>query len=146
MVGASRFSEKISFVSRWSTMQEAQRGKHILHFWLRHRQSTYINFGYYVVFGSRFKMRWYIKRCSFGSLVDFRSCVLGQFKIGFCVHIDFLIILNSFWSWVKSNSVTRSYKYRIIGSILHTSVYKSKNTNKRKHMPGYTKRYISKFS
>ena len=33
--------------------------------------------------------------------VNFRSSVSGRFKIESCVHIDFYIILNSFWSRIR---------------------------------------------
>lgn len=44
--------------------------------------------------------------------------VSGQYKITFCVYIVFYIIVNHFWSRVKSGSVTRLGKYQAIGYIL----------------------------
>lgn len=46
------------------------------------------------------------------------SGVLGRFKIESYFHIGFYIIVNLFLSWVKSISVTRLGKSRIIESVL----------------------------
>lgn len=56
-----------------------------------------------------------------GHWVDFGSGVSGRFKIGFCVHIGFYIIIDPFLSRVKSNSVIKSDAYRVIRSCLNTS-------------------------
>ena len=56
-----------------------------------------------------------------GHRISFELDVSGRFEIGFCIYIVFNIIANHFWSWVKSDSVTRSGKLRVIGSVLNTS-------------------------
>ena len=47
--------------------------------------------------------------------VNLRLGVSCWFKFGSCVHINFYIILNSFRSRIKSDSVSRLDKYRVIG-------------------------------
>ena len=44
--------------------------------------------------------------------------ISGRFKIGFCVDIDFYIILNSFWSWVESGSVSMSGNIGSLGPLI----------------------------
>lgn len=43
-----------------------------------------------------------------GHRVDYGLCVSDWFKVGFCLHIGFYIIVNLFLSRVKSGSVTKS--------------------------------------
>ena len=56
-----------------------------------------------------------------GSISD-QNCLVGS-KIGFCVHIDFYIIANSFVSRFKSDTVKRLGDYQVLGSVLNTSRY-----------------------
>ena len=55
-----------------------------------------------------------------GHRVDFGSGVSGRFKIEFCVHISFYIIVTPFLSWVKSSSIIRSGEYEVNESVLNT--------------------------
>ena len=52
--------------------------------------------------------------------LDFESGVSFRFNTESSVHIDFKIILNLFWSRVKSCAVTMSGKYQVVGSVLNT--------------------------
>ena len=54
--------------------------------------------------------------------VDFELGVLSRFEIEFYFHVVFYIIVNYFLKWVKSDLVTKSDKFRTIGSILNTFI------------------------
>ena len=68
-----------------------------------------------------------------GHQINFRSNVLGRFKIGFCVHIDFYInfyiIVNLFLSEVELGLVIRSGEHLVCFGALYLVVSLKKFSN-----------------
>ena len=54
-----------------------------------------------------------------GHWINFELGVSGWFKIRFCIHIGFYIIINPF-SRVKSDTITKPGEYLVVGFVLNT--------------------------
>ena len=53
-------------------------------------------------------------------LINFKLCDSSWFKIGFCIHINFFIIVNLFLNRVKLSSIIKLSEYPVIGFVLNT--------------------------